>query len=340
MKISVIFPVQASFLLLSFLIQSATGQDSVKGTQSADKTLLGELILKPSVTGVIINSVSLTGDPKQVGTYEKTGNLFPGLPSTGVVLSSGSVANVEEGKLPNTSFGNDGDADLERELKLLDSGVVTKDAAVLVFDVDVTTAVDITVAYVFGSNNNPASNAEYPDAFGLFVEDTNVALIGGKIVSLRCIGANCNEFNDNSAGVGTSLAYYTKMQTVTLNLPVGASQKLKIAVVDGSVTSDSTQDGVVFLSFLSPPTRSPTKSPTGSPTMKPTQSPTKSPTGSPTVKPTKSPTGNPTMKPMRKPTMKPTGNPVLPPMNVQIPVKPPMMSQKMTSIRKKMGMMA
>jgi hypothetical protein len=347
-------------IALCLLVQPATGADGVTATESTASTDFKELaksIFRPDVTGVTIDGVAFTGDARAIGTYVATGTFFGGLPRSGGVMSSGKVVDVQQGSIPNTLFQTAGDANLSKVLEDIGLTTATYDAAVLVVDITVPKAVDIDIAYVFGSREYLYGiSLQYFDVFGLFHGGGNVARIGnGKDpVSVKTVNCgttrttptrNCDQFVVNQPNpIGTSLRGYTKTQIATLKLPVGTNQ-VKIAIADAEGPYD---DSAVFLSFLSlTPTRSPTQKPTHSPTMKPTRSPTRKPTISPTLKPTQSPTlkpsrsptmkptqsptmgptGMPTMSPTsiptRKPTMKPTQKPVLPPVKFVVPSPPP-----------------
>jgi hypothetical protein len=326
-------------LCLLVVVKPATGADGVTATQSADYKALAKLIFNPDVTGVTINdATTFTGDAQQIGTYDATGTFFDSLPRSGVVMSSGKVVEVKERGNPSTNLtGSGGDGGLTNELKrigLTGNEADTKDAAVLVVDVTVSKAVNIDIAYVFGSDEYrfPPS-VQYADVFGLFHGGANIALIGNDPVSVKTVNCgstpprNCGEFIGNiSPRIGTSLSGFTKTQVVTLKLPVGTNQKVKIVIADAREYDD---DAVVFLGFLRfqlAPTQSPTSKPTQSPTMKPTRTPTHSPTSQPTK--------NPTGKPTQKPVMKMTQNPVLPPMPLVAPSPPPAKGKM-----KMMGMM-
>jgi hypothetical protein len=348
MTCSLVHAVRTVLFLLSFLIQPTVGQNSVTATQNADATALANLIVDPAVTGVTVTKAVLTGNAAQFGVYSKTGTLFPNLPCIGAVLSSGRVINVRAGGSLSAPFGGSGDTHLDTEVNKIKAGAFTRDAAVLVIDVSVSAPVSLTISYVFGSAEYPAGN--FPDIFGLFVDNVNVALIGGKPVSaetVRCSnngvgpsGPNCIYYINNPLRAGTFFSGYTTTQVLTLNLSVG-SHTLKVAVADGSTSGDSTVDSAVFLAFPAPcptksptqsPTMSPTRSPTMSPTMTPTSSPTRSPTMNPTMKPTRSPTQSPTRSPTRSPTMSPTMNPTMKPTRspTQSPTRSPTMSPTMT----------
>jgi hypothetical protein len=269
------------------VVKPAAGTDKgVTATQSTEYMKLAKSILQPDVTGVTINSAVFRGDPRQIGTYDITGTFFNGLPKSGVVMSSGNVVDVRQGGSPDLAFNGPGDDDLTKVLKSIDYQANTEDAAVLLVNITVPKAVDIGIAYVFGSAEySYAVEAQYSDGFGLFQGDLNVARIGNDPVSVKTVNCgstdtipnrNCDQLSENPGRVGTSLHGYTKMQIATLKLPVGTNQEVKIAVADArSYRSDS----AVFVSFLSSSlTRSPTLNPTQSPTLRPTGKPTTSPT--------------------------------------------------------------
>jgi hypothetical protein len=354
MTSSAVIVVACLIIALCLLVKPVTGQDEVTATESADYKELAKSILRPDVTGVTINSVVFTGDARQIGTYAATGTIFDGLPRSGVVMSSGKVTDVKTAGIPDTNLNRPGDVDLSKVLQNIGlTGIArdTYDAAVLVVDLAVEKAVDIDIAYVFGSAEYfwPSPTRQYADVFGLFHGDLNVALIGQNndpvsVQNLNCKTTpqrNCNQLTENpSPYVGTSLDGYTKKQIATLKLLVGTNQKVKIAIADARSKGD---DAAVFLSFQGfrptlAPTRSPTLKPTMSPTMEPSQKPTlkpsQSPTLKPTMKPTRTPTRNPTLSPTRKPVMKLTQQPVLPPMPLMAPSPPPVKGKM-----KMMGMM-
>jgi hypothetical protein len=124
---------------------------------------------------------------------------------------------------------------------------------VLVVHVTVLQAVDIEIAYVFGSfeYNSWIQDA---DAFGLFHNGVNIALIGNDPVSLSTVNCNpfyplrnCAQFIDNPNWKRTSLTGYTKTQVATLKLAAKRNQKVKIAVADAQ---NEGLDTAMFASFL------------------------------------------------------------------------------------------
>jgi hypothetical protein len=240
---------------LCLLVKPVTGQLI---TESADYTALANRIFRPDVTGVKINGVEFTGNPQQIGRYKALRDFYvDGLPPYGVVMSSGRVVDVQKGGLPSSNLGLPGDSDLTNELKkigLTGNAAVTSDAAVLVVDVTVEKAVEIDIAFVFGSREYYFLDLsdQFVDVFGLFHEGTNIARIGNEPVSVKTVNCrtnkNCDQFIGNPYEVHTNLTGYTKMQVATLKLPTGQNQKVKIAVADGGPTSGF-GDTVVFLSI-------------------------------------------------------------------------------------------
>jgi hypothetical protein len=247
-------------IALCLLVKPAAAQNGVTATESWNYTALANLIFNPDVTGVKINGVEFTGNPQQAGTYATTGNFFNGLPGSGVVMSSGRVVDVQQGGGQSTNFGLSGDSDLTKVLRgsgLSGNAASTYDAAVLVVDVSVPKAVNIDIAFVFGSReyNYPLS-MQHADVFGLFQGGTNIALVGDDPVSVKTINCktnkNCNQFIGSSGWEGTSLTGYTQVQVATLELRAGTNQKVKIAVADGGPTEfGGIGDAAVFLSFQS-----------------------------------------------------------------------------------------
>jgi hypothetical protein len=278
---SFLLAVRPALLLLSFLVKPVPAQDVI-AAMSDNATELAALILKPGASGVAIVKAELVGNAAQFGTYAYVGNMFRKLPSTGVVLSSGKVVDVSTAVFaPNTEFDNSvGDADLDKELKKINANYASLDAAVLLIQVKVSRPVAVSMAFVFGSYDLPIYGfTAFPDIFGLFLDGTNVALMGDKPVSVATVycdangGVNCDQLVTNGNRVGTSLTGYTKTQTTTLNLSTGIHE-IKVAVADGGLITDvpnRAADGAVFLSFIGTvqaPTAAPisVQAPTAAPT--------------------------------------------------------------------------
>jgi hypothetical protein len=278
-------------LLCSLSIETAVGQPGVIAAATGDAKELATLLVNPAESGLEILNPELKGNAAQHGVYAQAGDFFKGLPSTGIVLSSGKVEEVRFGSVdfPDTSFNGPGDTDLDTALKAISQTYSSLDAAVLSMQVRVSRPVTIKFSYVFGSADFFFDNdvfpppTSFPDIFGLFLNNKNVALIGGTAVStanIRCFGGglNCDQRisnlrpDQNTAVAGTSLIFFTKTQVVTLDLPLGTHQ-LKVAVADG--TNDGTidsRDAAVFLSFVSA-VKAPTAAPVSPPMAVPVSPP-------------------------------------------------------------------
>jgi hypothetical protein len=296
MRRSLLFAAGLAVLLaLLIKIETVVGQPGVIAAATDDTMELTTLLLNPAESGVEILNPELKGNAAQHGVYAQAGDFFKGLTSTGIVLSSGKVEDVKfGGAYPDTDFDGPGDTDLDTALKVINPAYSSLDAAVLSMQVKVSRPVSIKLSYVFGALDFYTSMffpppTKYPDIFGLFLNNKNVALIGGTAVStanIRCFqgGLNCDQlisnYNDyeGTAVAGTSLFFYTKTQMVTLDLPVGTHQ-LKVAVADG--TNDGANyyaDAAVFLSFVSA-VKAPTAAPVSPPLAVPVSPPMAVPVG-------------------------------------------------------------
>jgi hypothetical protein len=296
MRHSLLFTVGLAALQATLLIETAVGQPGVIAAARADAMEQAILLLNPYKSGVEILKAELQGNAAQHGVYLQVGGLFQGLPSTGIVLSSGKVEEVKFGGpnfAPDTEFGGPNDADLDTLLKTINPAYSSLDAAVLSIQVKVSRPVTIKIAYVFGSVDFfwyvyvQNQITFYPDIFGLFLNNKNVALIGGAAVSaatIYCIngvgpgGPNCDQLISNfdpklpAILAGTSLPYYTTTQVATLDLPVGTHQ-LKVTVADGTnVGTNRISDAAVFLSFAGA-VKAPTAAPVSPPLAVPVSPP-------------------------------------------------------------------
>jgi hypothetical protein len=280
-------------IFLGQLAHYAHGQ-AVFGTPNTDAVAMAKLLLNPSVSGVKILNATFAGNSDQLGTFiQNDGELFAGLGSTGLLLSSGVVQSVELGGPGSIEHGTRGNDNLDAILQTIDPSYVTCDSATLSIKVSVPRTVTINVNYVFGSNDY--QYAVFPDVLGLFVDHTNVALINGSPVSAVTVycdvtgnsmpGSNCDQYINNfevgsDSGVwGTSLLGYTRTQTATMRLTAGIHD-IVVAVADGAYAGTRyVGDAAGFFSF-----QSALKAPTTAPIRPPTEKPTKKP-----VRPTRGP---------------------------------------------------
>ncbi|RMB13954.1 choice-of-anchor L domain-containing protein [Haloplanus aerogenes] len=204
---------------------------------------------------VNITNATYTGAPNANGTF--TGGTDPFGIGNGIILSSGSAANLEEsaGGADNNldgisaENGQPGDADLT---ELAGAGDVSNDAAVLELTFEVPEGEDqIFFNFVFGSDeyNEYAPGGDFDvfgDVFGFFVnpgsgtaEETNVALINGEPVSVESINQitnqalfNNNDPSDTDTPFATEADGFTDVLQVQADVNPGEENTLKLAIAD------------------------------------------------------------------------------------------------------------
>ncbi len=177
-----------------------TVQDMTAGVTGAD---LVAALLGPD-SGCIVSNIQVTGNSLAAGTFSNGGGL--GF-DTGVVISSGTAKDVEN----DISFGADtghgvaGDSVLNTLI-----GGTTYDAFVLEFDF-VPEGDGIFFKYRFGSEESFSDT--YDDAFGLFVNGTNVALLpNASRVSVVNIGTG--ELLKKPLDITSRIKYYSDMKYI------------------------------------------------------------------------------------------------------------------------------
>ncbi|HMA37256.1 MAG TPA: choice-of-anchor L domain-containing protein, partial [Chloroflexia bacterium] len=204
--------------------------------------------------GVVASNVQYAGAPIAAGTFQHGAGIL-GF-DTGVVLSSGAIANVVG---PNCSTrtsaenARGGDADLSN----LIAKQRTEDAAVLEFDF-VPTAPTLTFQYVFGSEEYNEFVNQYNDTFGLFVNGHDLqhdcAVIGGAPVSVDSINLQTNSalYRNNDVNgtpppavpINTELDGLTTVLTCAAAVTPGVPNHMKLAIADAL---DDALDSDVFL---------------------------------------------------------------------------------------------
>jgi predicted ribosomally synthesized peptide with SipW-like signal peptide len=220
---------------------------------------------------VTINNASFTGSNQQAGTFSGGGSTV-GI-SDGVILSTGDVEDVAGPNSSDSLSVNNPDASGTTVLDDIATGS-TNDEAILEVDFTVPDDADqIFFNYVFGSEEyNEYVDSNFNDAFGLFLNGTNVATIdnpdnpGEDTVSINNInnGENADLYNDNDPGdLGTPTPFDTEMDGFTVVLDVGedvvpgSMNTLEFAIADvgdsswdswvliegGSLTTDPTPGG-------------------------------------------------------------------------------------------------
>jgi hypothetical protein len=220
--------------------------------------------------GVTVSNVTYTGSPSAGGTF--SGGVTSIGFDAGVMLASGAIANAVG---PNTvdsqtsSFATPGDADLNAL-----AGVPTNDAAVLEFDF-VPNGDTVFFQYVFGSEEyNEYVNSPFNDTFAFFVNGVNCAVVdtgsGPAPVSVNTInngnpGGNPtatnptlyrnNDLSDGGGSINTEYDGLTVVLTCMSPVSSGGTNRLKLAIADGS---DSILDSGVFIKQGSLSTTPPT----------------------------------------------------------------------------------
>ena len=181
--------------------------------------------------------------------------------ATGVVLSSGAIANTigpNSSDAITTAFGGAGDADLTAL-----SGFPTFDAAVLEFEF-IPDADIVFFHYVFGSDEyNEWVTSSFNDTFAFYVNGVNCALVddgagGFAPITINTInngnpfgsgGPNAalyrnNDLSDGGGAIDTEMDGLTVVLTCTAAVNAGVPNTMKLAIADAS---DTILDSAVFL---------------------------------------------------------------------------------------------
>ncbi len=193
---------------------------------------------------ITVSNVTYNGAPVAAGLFANA--LAPIGIETGVILSSGAIANVvgpnndDDRSLNN---GRPGDADLDG---LVGGG--TLDAASLEFDF-VSPAATISFRYVFGSEEyNEFVNTEFNDVFALFVNGVNCAMVPGtsQAVSINTVNLGLNSVffvNNSPPTLDTQLDGLTTMLQCEAVVVPGATNRLKLVIAD---RADRILDSAIF----------------------------------------------------------------------------------------------
>ncbi len=233
-----------------------TGLSTSDLTTNSVQDLVNEL-LGPGVT---TSNITMEGNNAQLGLF--TGGTGVIGFEQGIVLSSGTVSTVEgpvnftEGA--STDFFAPGDIDLD-----MLAGTTTFDAAVLEFDFECTASTTVSFQFVFASEEYNEYVFQFNDAFALFLNGQNIALVPGTtlpvtINNVNCgdgtlPGVNCGQFIENDCdfvamgypctNVETEMDGLTQVFSAVATLQPGPNH-LKIAVADAL---DGAFDSAVFL---------------------------------------------------------------------------------------------
>jgi hypothetical protein len=270
----------AAVFVASVVAVPAAGAATGLVTQSLSGTLTATDLANTLVgSGVTVSNVVYTGADGAAGTFSGGGTGDGSIIGfdQGVVLSSGSIANVVGPNVANnktTNNGQPGDSDLNGLLV----GQSTQDAAVLSFDF-VANASSISFRYVFASEEyNEYVNSTYNDVFGFFVNGSTLgadcATVDGQPVSVNTInggspigtGASHPElYRNNSltdpgpATIDTEMDGLTTVLLCQASVVPNQTNTMKLAIAD---VSDALYDSNVFIEAGSLTTIPPVGTPT------------------------------------------------------------------------------
>lgn len=236
--------VSALMLLLAASAQAAITTSDLSKVKPEDLTNL------LAGAGITITNVKFTGANAGAGTF--VGGNSGGLGvDTGVILSSGDIANVvgpNDQSGAGSSLGTAGDADLDK----LIAPNTTKDATILEFDF-VAQSPNFSIRYVFASEEyKEYVNSAYNDVFGFFLDGQNIAYVAGagtQLVSVNSINheSNFQYYIDNPTLEGpydTQFDGFTVVLTAFATVTPGSTHHIKLAIAD---TTDSILDSAVLL---------------------------------------------------------------------------------------------
>jgi hypothetical protein len=230
----------------------------LSGTLSITPTLAPAALLKGLLgnnTGIAVTSVHLSAlhnsTADSTGTFTNSGSVF-GLGSTGIVMSTGDVsqytAPAPSGANTSTDFGTKATANQESLLTPISGNQTTH------FDVtelDLTFNMPPTLGQVFfnvvfGSREFPQFvNSEFIDAFGLFLNGTDIAQVNGNPVNIHH-----PDFHADSTTALPGLLSPDNNPLLTFSAFVGAgsrNNKLTFIIAD---TSDGVLDTTAYISAL------------------------------------------------------------------------------------------
>ncbi len=247
--------IRFGFVLGALVWAAVTTQaEAIEVKVSSDPfTLLGALV-KPH-GGLLIKDVILHAAPEASGTYTNLSGIFDSPP--GIILSTGRAADYKDG--PNSSSSNGASfylqttADQEFLLDQITGGFYNHNDVAefeIVFDAGPnSTQIHFDVA--FGSEEYPEYvGSPFIDGFGLFLNGTNFAFVGGKPVNINhpkmqvAAGTQLDGMLGGSATAGRPFVHTFTSSVV----PNSKDNRLIFIVGD---TTDSILDTTVYISGLS-----------------------------------------------------------------------------------------
>ena len=194
-------------------------------------------------------TISLIGDGRAFGTFEDD----PFLLSSGIVVSTGKVTDIQGVNTIDGGFDSPGQKDLSTDFGLPGN---TNDSISIKIDFDADSTVEkLFFQYVFGSEEFVEYGGQFNDSFSLSLNGINLAkLRSGKAVSVNNIVPNpfsgydpdfiYNSVEAGAANSATKLDGYTKPFIFEGNLIPNSKNSLVINVKDDR---DGLLDSAVFI---------------------------------------------------------------------------------------------
>jgi hypothetical protein len=178
-------------ICLSSLTMIAVPSEAIVVTQETNANNLAN-VLTSGASGLTVTGTNLSGQSSFVGTSSGTytnASVTYGI-GDGIVLSTGDVSNYSDG--PNTSTGLSGAYGVVAtpgQEALLDpiTGGAFDHNDVTQLDIDFTTSTgEVFFDVVFGSEEfDEYVGSTYIDGFGLYLDGTNIAEVGGNPVNIN-----------------------------------------------------------------------------------------------------------------------------------------------------------
>jgi hypothetical protein len=217
-----------------------------------DATTLAQAILGGGIS--IVGTPTLSSQPGQSGSFtnfssgpfiQSNGTSGQFNIASGILLTTGIASGAEGNYMggPNADVFGSGDPQLDAL-----SGTDTFDASILTIQFT-TVNPFLVLRYAFASAEYPASLGAFSDAFGIFVNGTNVALVPGTAtpVSINSVNAevNANRFTQYSTPA-TPFNYggVTTMLSARANVSTNSVNTIRIAIAD---SRDGSVDSAVFI---------------------------------------------------------------------------------------------
>nr|WP_255570385.1 choice-of-anchor L domain-containing protein [Cohnella sp. CFH 77786] len=216
---------------------------------------LERLVLSLLGNNATYSNITFKGEDEQAFFFNNAADVI-GI-GQGVILSTGyneHLFGMNQYTDQGVGYGGAGDPDLDAV-----AGVPTEDAAVLEFDF--VPSVDVLkFRYVFASDEyNEDVNNGFNDAFGIFLNGANVALLddGTTPVTIDNVNRNKhshlyvdNEYYESEAKFSTEMDGFTKVLTIEAKVNKGVTNHLKLAIADAG---DDVVDSNVFIETESLP---------------------------------------------------------------------------------------